>query len=130
MLSCGDTFLIPKRSDQIEHLWIVITDPDVDGKAVCVNITTRQPYSDTTVILKRGDHPFIRHESVAHYPDARILDLNAVQDALLKAGNTSFVCESPRKMYRGAGKPFAGRPNEVPAYTKGCEGSVRKTIWR
>jgi hypothetical protein len=93
VLSCGDTFLIPKRSDQIEHLWIVITEPDGDGKAICVNVTTKQEYSDTTLILRRGDHPFIRHDSVAHYPDAKILDLNKVE-AALATGGLSFVCEA------------------------------------
>jgi hypothetical protein len=42
---------------------------------VCVSVTTKRPYSDTTGGLSAGDHPFIKHESVIHYADARILDL-------------------------------------------------------
>ena len=91
MLKAGDTFLIPKSSSAIEHLWVVLTDPDSDNSAVCVNITTKQGYSDMTVILKPGEHPFIKKESVAHYPDARFLDLASVQ-AALDAKTKSFVC--------------------------------------
>jgi CTP:molybdopterin cytidylyltransferase MocA len=83
-LKCGDTFLLPKSSSDTEHLWIVITEPDANGQSVCVNITTRQSYSETTVILKAGDHPFVTHESVIFYTDARIVDL-------LKVGCAEFT---------------------------------------
>jgi hypothetical protein len=82
-LRCGDTFLVPKSSDQTEHLWIVITPPEVGtAKAVCVSVTTSRAYSETTAVLQRGDHPFVNHESVIYYQDARILDLNLVERAL------------------------------------------------
>ena len=93
MLTCGDTFLIPKRGEDIEHLWIVISEPDADANAVCVSVTTRRSYSDTTVVLGVGDHPFITHESVIHYVDARILDLRKVQ-AALDARTRTFICRS------------------------------------
>jgi hypothetical protein len=93
LLTCGDTFLIPKRGEDIEHLWIVITEPDADANAVCVSVTTRRSYSDTTVVLGVGDHPFITHESVIHYVDARILDLRKVQ-AALDARTRTFICRS------------------------------------
>lgn len=96
MLSCGDTFLIPKSSGETEHLWIVVTDPEPDTSfAVCVNITTKQSYSETTVILRPGMHPFIKHDSVVYYSDAQILTLNKVQQAL-DARMTGVVCE-PRE---------------------------------
>lgn len=83
MLRCGDTFLLPKSAYEVEHLWIVITDPEPDSnKAVCVNITSRNSFSETTVILKKGDHPFIKHESVINYADARELDLGKVYEVL------------------------------------------------
>lgn len=59
--------------------------------AICVNITRKELYSDTTVTLIPGDHPFIKKESVAHYPDAQPLDLNKVQGAL-DASPTSYIC--------------------------------------
>ena len=93
MLTCGDTFLIPKRGADVEHLWIVITEPDADANAVCGSVTTKRSYSDTTVVLDVGDHPFINHESVIHYADARILDLQTVQ-AALDAHIRAFTCRS------------------------------------
>ena len=47
---------MPKRTSQREHLWIVISKPDALGIAVCVNMTTTQLYSDTTVKLTATDH--------------------------------------------------------------------------
>jgi hypothetical protein len=92
VLSCGDTFLMPKSSRATEHLWVVITQPEPGASlAVCVSITTRRSNSELTVILYPGDHPFIRHESVVHYADAQILDLDHVQRAL-DAHISGIVC--------------------------------------
>ena len=93
-LKCGDTFLLPKTSGDREHLWIVITDPDLaTNKAVCVNVTTQQTYSDSTCVLQPGDHPFISHTSVIFYQDARELDLTLVEKALT-TGIKDFVCQA------------------------------------
>ena len=91
MLKAGDTFLLPKPG-RIEHLWIVLTIPDQDNKAVCVNVTSKRDDSDETLVLKPGDHPFITKESVVHYEDARVMDLTLVNQ-LLARGSDRFVCE-------------------------------------
>ena len=39
-----------------------------------------------------GSHQFIKHDSVVNYPDARILDLQAVQTAL-DAKPTAYTCK-------------------------------------
>ncbi len=90
MLRAGDTFLLPKPN-ATEHLWVVLTEPTESGEAVCVNITTQHSFSDQTVILQPGDHPFIKHPSVVHYEDAREMNLQMVY-ALLKQGSDKFVC--------------------------------------
>lgn len=92
MLKLGDTFLMPETSSGIEHLYIVITEPDEKGNAVCVNVTTPKAFSETACVLKKGDHPFITHESVVLYSDAKVLDLNLVEKAL-QMKQTSFVCK-------------------------------------
>lgn len=75
MLSCGDTFLIPKSVNAVEHLWIVVTDPDpATFQSVCVNVTTSTGKFEKLVTLLPGDHPFIKHESVVFYADAQMLD--------------------------------------------------------
>lgn len=44
-----------------------------------VTITTRRTHSDTTVILKPSDHPYIKHDSVVMYADAQILDTKIIE---------------------------------------------------
>ena len=91
-LKCGDTFILPKTSDGIEHLWIIIAMSDsVSPKAICVNITSEQAGSDATCKLKKGDHSFVTHDSVIYYTDAREIDLALVEKAL-NAGIKNFVC--------------------------------------
>ena len=92
-LKCGDTFLIPKTARDTEHLWIIVTEIDANnGNAVCVNVTTRQSYSDTTLVLQVGDHSFITHESVINYSDAREMPIPLVEQAL-QTRTSRFVCE-------------------------------------
>jgi hypothetical protein len=93
MLKCGDTFLAPKSSAEKEHLWVIITDPDAEGKAVGVNITSLRSYSETTLVLDKGDHRFITHPSVVNYGLAQILDIRAVHTAIEKKPKY-FVCKS------------------------------------
>ena len=83
MLRCGDTFLLPKSAYAVEHLWIVITDPEPEtNKAVCVNITSRSGYSEAAVLVQPSEHPFVKHESVINYRDACELDLGKVFQVL------------------------------------------------
>lgn len=93
-LQCGDTFLIPKSAKAIEHLWVIVTEVDpVTNNAICVNVTSKQSHSDTTVVLVAGDHRFIRHDSVIMYADAREMRIDLVEQALSKPTN-QFVCQA------------------------------------
>lgn len=71
---------------------MIVTEIDAStGIAVCVNVTSRKPHSDATVVLQHGDHSFVTHESVINYQDAREMPINLVEQAL--ATRTSqFVC--------------------------------------
>jgi hypothetical protein len=96
VLDLGDTFLLPKSSDDTEHLWVVLTKPDSKGKAVCANITTAHAYSERTVVIQAGEHPFVKHESVVMFADARVLDLNAIQKAL-DYNQTTYIASTHKK---------------------------------
>lgn len=62
------------------HLWIVITDPDpFTYLCAIVSVTTLRNSKDQTVILRVGDHPFIRHESTIFYGDAMIVDARRIE---------------------------------------------------
>ena len=74
----GDAFMLRKRGQEIEHLWVLVTRalPEIgeaikNGEAIMVNITTQREHSDTTTVLNAGDHPFIDRPSVVFYADAR-----------------------------------------------------------
>jgi hypothetical protein len=93
MLKRGDTFLAPTTSAGTEHLWIIITEPDAEGKAVAVSITTQRSHSETTVTLNVGEHPFIKHPSVVSYTHARIIDVKAVLAAIQRQPR-QYVCRA------------------------------------
>ena len=75
-MECGDTFLIPAPGGvAIPHLWIVVTKPAPDTNlCAIVSVTTLRNSKDQTVLLRPGDHPFIRHDSTIFYGDAMIVD--------------------------------------------------------
>jgi len=79
----GDTYLLRKPNQEVGHLWVVLTGLDeATGKVIVVNLTTLRAGSDTTVILKRGDHDFIEHETVVFYLDAQWVPAVALEAAV------------------------------------------------
>jgi len=82
----GMTFYMPKNDPRrTAHLWIVLTDPDENGKFLGVNITSYELFKDLTVILTAGEHPFIVKRSVVQYTDARIFTVENM-DLLIGRG--------------------------------------------
>jgi mRNA-degrading endonuclease toxin of MazEF toxin-antitoxin module len=81
MLTCGDTFLIEDVDGPECHLWIVITPPGED-EVVIVSVTTKRQKSETLVILKKGDHPFIEHDSVIAYKYSKVVTVESIETAL------------------------------------------------
>jgi hypothetical protein len=74
-MNCGDTLLIPAPGacEETPHLWIILTEPD--PYCVLVSLSTLRYDKDQTVILHRGDHPFLVKDSVAMYAYARLADI-------------------------------------------------------
>lgn len=81
MLECGDTFLIEDVDGPECHLWIVITPPS-EGEVVIVSVTTKRQKSETLVILKKGDHPFIEHDSVIAYRYSKVVTVESIETAI------------------------------------------------
>ena len=82
MLKRGDTLLVAKHPDATPHLWILVTDPDANGDVVIVNVTDFRNHSDQTIVLKEGDHPFIRKDSVVLYSDSQVVTVSSLMNAL------------------------------------------------
>ena len=71
----GTCLLLPNKTPyETKHLWIVLTDPDdgIDIKVAIVNLTTRKRGVDETVVLKSGDHRFVKHDTIVYYEGAKI----------------------------------------------------------
>lgn len=85
MVSQGDTFLGGGQVHGVDHLWIVINDPaQHGGRALFVNVTTMRADAETTCILAKAEHPFIKHESYVRYISARDADVASL-DVLINA---------------------------------------------
>ena len=109
-MECGDTFLMPAPGGvATPHLWIVITQPATESHlCAVVSVTTLRNSKDQTVILRVGDHPFIRHDSTIFYGDAMIVDARRLEASLTFAVRAGF--------------PAPGRRNPF-----GCNAALGKT---
>jgi hypothetical protein len=67
------------------HLWIFVTERDPETHlAVIVSVTTLNEGKDQTTFLRKGDHPFLTHDSVVSYRHAKIADCRQI-DAQVQA---------------------------------------------
>ena len=81
-MKSGDTFLMPAPgiSNRTPHLWIVVTDPSEENHiVVIVSITTLRRGAEQTVVLRKGEHPFIDRDSSVCYADARMVDAHDLE---------------------------------------------------
>ena len=83
MLAAGHTFLLRKATHLFNHLWIILLDPEVSGRTLMVNLTSRKPQlnQDLTVILQVGEHPYLTQESIVNYGDARCVETHLVEQS-------------------------------------------------
>ena len=98
-MKSGDTFLMPAPGISIRtpHLWIVVTDPPEENHmVVIVSITTLRHGAEQTVVLRKGEHPFIDRDSSVCYADARIVDVRDLE-ARAKAGHVKTHAPCPPK---------------------------------
>lgn len=104
------------------HLWVVLSDPDANGRVVAVMIRSKRRFSDCTVELSDGDHPFISHASVVDYGSAtywtvrRLEEWLANQRAHLRQDVTGKLLA---RLLRGL-CASSYTPNEIREYV-GCE---------
>lgn len=87
-MKSGDTFIIPQPGTSLDsHLWVVISDPAQDAKAILiVNFTTLRSDSETACVLAAGEHPFVKHETCVNYRGAKIVSEADISD-LMKSGH-------------------------------------------
>jgi hypothetical protein len=81
-LNLGDTFL--NLNPYIAtHLWAIVSTPTPEDQVVMFNFTSRKPGCDETCVIRRGEHPFVKHDTAVAYRRGRLLsrtDWNKLQE--------------------------------------------------
>ena len=71
-MKAGDTILIPTpKTSYDSHLWMVISDPSIDGRCVIVNFTSWRIDKEQACVLDKGDHPYIKKKTCVNFKDAK-----------------------------------------------------------
>lgn len=84
IIRAGTTILIPSGPVG-DHLFIAIFDiKEIGGiqKVLLVPVVTQFPKCEMTCPLTRGDHPFIKHESIIAFNHCRIEQLEHIVNCL------------------------------------------------
>lgn len=82
-MRAGDTFFGPHpQSPGVDHLFVVLSSPDHQGKFALVNITSQDAGKEQTCVLLPEDHSFVRHETVVRYRSAVVVDLQLFEKAI------------------------------------------------
>lgn len=82
--SPGSTLYLPcDLMFEDPHLWVILTSPFNDPPVIIMAmLTTKKSYSDTTVELNIGDHPFITHPTVVSYMDANCFKVDELEKGI------------------------------------------------
>jgi hypothetical protein len=73
MFEKGETYIIRNPSNNIEHLYFIISNPDEKDRILMVNLSTFIEDSiekEQICILEVGDHPYVRHKSFINYAES------------------------------------------------------------
>lgn len=120
MLRAGDTFLLPKFQGGYDHLWIILLDPEPSsGTTIMANMTSwKFPYQDSTTVLTAGEHPFIKHDSIVNYGDARTVDAAKIEQSFkIGIGSPQQRCSAQLLQKIQSGLMVSPRtPNNVKLY--------------
>jgi hypothetical protein len=77
--TAGDCYWAQGVNEPVPHLRIVVTNPDLNGRFIIVNMTTMRAGADQTTVLKPGDHQLVRHESFVLYGASRMSTVAALE---------------------------------------------------
>lgn len=90
----GDTVFFDRMYERTQHLYVVLTPPEGSPPmAAVVNLTSQKSYSDTTVVLQQGDHPFIDRATVVNYGGAHIVNVERLKQEIDKEGTAGYPFE-------------------------------------
>lgn len=77
----GDTFLLNEPGSSKSHLYIVPCAVPGDADTIlAVPLNTVTAFTDRTLILHAGEHPFIKHETAVAYDRMREIDVASLTE--------------------------------------------------
>jgi hypothetical protein len=101
-MNAGDTFI----DGMYHHLWVVLSDPSVDAdNVVIVNFTTHTVDEESSCIVQRGEHPFVKHKTAVRFSAARVssvTDLERLRKANLLTPREACSASLLKKLRKGA----------------------------
>jgi hypothetical protein len=89
LIGAGRVLCVHDPASDTTHIWFVLTDPDPDGRVVIVMARTLRPYTESTVVLQVGDHPFVEHATTLDYSAATLASASKLTGWL---GHGRAVC--------------------------------------
>ena len=121
IIRAGSSLLLAEPPLYKPHLWFVLTDAQGQPpRVVAVMLRTVARFTDPTVVLGPGDHPFIRHDSAVHYSTARWFSVWAVM-AAVKVGTCHLKEDMTDKLLRRVRKGLIESPFTVNALRDQCK---------
>lgn len=124
VIKAGRTILLRPRDNKFPHkphLWLVLTDPpSPNGIVVAVMVCTQTKFSDSTVILKVGDHPFIRHDSSVQFSSARYLQIPFILKEM-EGGRCHLRKDMSRDLLKRVQEGLLISPRTVIAFREYCK---------
>lgn len=79
MVRAGGCFYLSTPRVKLGHLWLILTDPEGDPpRVVAVMLRTKKAYTDDTLILVPGDHPFLDRESCVQYSSVEFMRVDEI----------------------------------------------------
>jgi len=102
------------------HLWFVLTDPGgVLPRVVAVMLRTATRFTDATLVLHPGDHPFVRHESSVHCSTARWFSVSSILAAVSR-GRCHLMLDASEDLLRRVRAGLLASPFTVNAVHEYC----------
>jgi len=130
IIKSGKMILLRPRDNKLPqdpHLWLVLTDlPKPNGLVVAVMVCTQTKFTDTTLILKEGDHPFIRHDTSVQYTSARYLQVFYIIREM-GLGRCHLRPDMSKELLKRVQKGLIESPSTVTAIRDYCEKCFKST---
>ena len=106
-MNAGDTFLIEEPGTSLDsHLWIVLSDPDIDPHSVLlVNFTSYRSDKDQACVVEPKDHRYLSKKSCVNYQKAKtvpVVDLDKLLASQLIKKHDPLSSELLERLRDGA----------------------------